>query len=86
MKFTIMRLRALENEVARLATATERLAAVAESCALEYFNYHPIVRAKLSDEERQVDVLYTDETQDLVREMRSKLGTRSHDESDDEVL
>ena len=86
MNFHLISYRALVKQVKRLADAQERLAQVAETTALNYFGYVAPTKVKLSDEDKQVDVIYTDEEMDLVREMRSKLGNRAHDESDDEVL
>jgi len=86
MNITISSYRALVKQVSRLADATERLTLAAESCALEYSNYQPRPRTKLSAEERQAEVSYTDETEDLVRELRDKLGKRPPDGTEDEVL
>jgi hypothetical protein len=86
MDITIARLHSLTRQVARLADATERLASVAENAALFYFGYVPSPKVKLTEEERQVEVAYTNETEDLVREMRERMGARHHDESDDDVL
>ena len=86
MNINLLSYRLLVKQLKRLADSQERLASVAEATALKSFGYVAPAKVKLSDDEKQVDVLYTDEQLDLVREMRSKMGTRAHDESDEEVL
>jgi hypothetical protein len=81
-----MRLRALEKEVARLADAQERLATVAEAVALKAFNYVPPSKVKLSEEDKQVEVVYTDEEQDAIMEIRRRFGKVEHDGTEEEVL
>lgn len=86
MNINLLSYRLLVKQMKRLADAQERLAAVAEARALHDFNYVPRPLAKLTDEEKQVDVMYTDEEQDLVRELQEKMGKRAHDGTEEEVL
>ena len=86
MEVNVIRIRPLVKVLVRIAEALDRLADASEARALHDFDYHRRPKAKLSEDERMAEVAYTDEELDAVRELRERLGQRTHDESDEEVL
>ena len=66
--------RFLIKSLDRIAAALDRIASVSEARALKEFDYHPPFKGKLTKEEKEVEVLYTDEELDAVQEMREKMG------------